>query len=254
MLTCVLIGAAFWLFESRRDVARATAVADVSIADPPPHTEPSSLWLRDGSARIRIAPHDIVPVASAGNYVEYALKNGRTHLIRGTLAAEERRLKRFNIVRLHRTRLINVAWVKELQPGLNGDFEIMLGNGQTAGSRRYKHAVAAITEPAGADGLRPVASARPVEWAETQKTECSAVGTSDYSSAFQHFSRHSVTVIASCPVYKYLAFGPSPHARTRHRSAERPPAGSSNVLRTLQILRRTGARPRIVRACRGHDA
>ena len=33
------------------------------------------------------------------------------HLVRGTLAAEEARLTKFNIVRVHRTRLVNLTRV-----------------------------------------------------------------------------------------------------------------------------------------------
>ena len=51
------------------------------------------VWLRDGSTRIRIEPRDILWVSSAGNYVEYSLADGINHLVRGTLAAEEARIK-----------------------------------------------------------------------------------------------------------------------------------------------------------------
>jgi DNA-binding LytR/AlgR family response regulator len=73
------------------------------------------VWLRDGSARIRIDPRDILWISSAGNYVEYALAGGRTHLVRGTLAAGEARLTKFNIVRVHRTRLVNLSRVTGLR-------------------------------------------------------------------------------------------------------------------------------------------
>ena len=103
------------------------------------------VWLRDGSTRIRIEPPDILWVSSAGNYVEYCLAGGVNHLVRGTLAAEEARLAPFNIVRVHRTRLVNLTRVSELKPGANGDFELTLDTGQAiSGSRRYRDAVASI--------------------------------------------------------------------------------------------------------------
>ena len=95
-------------------------------------------------------------VTSAGNYVEYCLADGRTHLIRGTLAAEEARLAPFGIVRVHRTRLVSLARVSAVQPGPNGDFELSLDTGQTvSGSRRYRSAVVSVVEGASAPAPPP---------------------------------------------------------------------------------------------------
>ena len=66
------------------------------------------IWLRDGARSIRIEPRDILWITSAGNYIEYSLADGTNHLIRGTLAAAESELTRFNLVRIHRTRLANL--------------------------------------------------------------------------------------------------------------------------------------------------
>jgi hypothetical protein len=142
-VTCFMIGAGFWFANDRVNARTEKAAAINPFESNSPHV----LWLRDGSARIRIEPRDIVWVSSAGNYVEYCLVGGRTHLVRGTLAAEEARLKPFSIVRVHRTRLVNLTRVSRVTPGLNGDFELMLDTGQAAtGSRRYRGAVASIEE------------------------------------------------------------------------------------------------------------
>ena len=112
------------------------------------HTKPSVGFADSGLAprryqRIRIEPHDILWISSADNYVEYALAGGRNHLVRGTLAAEEARLTKFNIVRVHRTRMVNLSRVTGLKAGPNGDFELTLDTGQAiAGSRRYRAAAA----------------------------------------------------------------------------------------------------------------
>jgi hypothetical protein len=148
VMTCVLIGSTLWLIDSRRENRRAGPEATAPRADPtsPP---PETVWLRDGSSRIRIEARDILTVASAGNYVEYCMADGRTHLVRGTLAAEETRLTKFNIVRVHRTRLVNLSRVTGLKAGPNGDFELTLDTGQpVSGSRRYRDAVASIEAPA----------------------------------------------------------------------------------------------------------
>jgi hypothetical protein len=149
VVTCFMLGLAFWLSASHRDRGTQRAAAALPASAPPP-----VLWLRDGPARIRVEPGDIVLVTSAGNYVEYRMADGRTHLIRGTLAAEEARVAPFNIVRVHRTRLISLSRVSALQSGPSGDFELTLDTGQTvAGSRRYRSAVASVVE--GAAALSP---------------------------------------------------------------------------------------------------
>jgi hypothetical protein len=146
VITCLLIGGALWLIGSRREAQQARSVETAAPADPrsaPPHM----VWLRDGSTRIRIEPRNILWISSAGNYVEYSLADDVNHLVRGTLAAEEARLTPFHIVRVHRTRLVNLTRVRGLQTGANGDFELTLDTGQTiSGSRRYRGAVASIEE------------------------------------------------------------------------------------------------------------
>ena len=77
--------------------------------------------------------------------LEYRVADNKTHLIRGTLAAEEERLRKFGVVRVHRTRLVNLSRVTGIKSGASGDFELTLDSGQSiAGSRRYRQAVAPI--------------------------------------------------------------------------------------------------------------
>ena len=141
VMTGLLIGGTLWLIDSCRETRRSRPGSVAAPAEPPPHM----VWLRDGSTRIRIEPRDILWIGSAGNYVEYSLADGVSHLVRGTLAAEEARLAPYQIVRVHRTRLVNRNRVIEFRPGANGDFELTLDTGQTVGgSRRYRDALDAI--------------------------------------------------------------------------------------------------------------
>jgi LytTr DNA-binding domain len=153
VITCLLIGGSLWLIDSRSEAQQSRSVPTTAPADPP---APHLVWLRDGSARIRIEPSDILWISSAGNYVEYSLAGGRNHLVRGTLAAEEARLTKFSIVRVHRTRLVNLSRVTGLKPGPNGDFELTLDSGQAiAGSRRYRSAISSIEELAASSAPLP---------------------------------------------------------------------------------------------------
>jgi LytTr DNA-binding domain-containing protein len=136
VVTCLLIGSSFWLIESRREAQRSAAdTTAAQAATPGQHL----VWLRDGSTRIRIDPRDVLWISSAGNYVEYRLVDGANHLIRGTLAAAEAELRRFNLTRIHRTRLANLDRVTHVEMKPSGDFELTFETGATVqGSRRYK--------------------------------------------------------------------------------------------------------------------
>ena len=148
LATCVLLGLTFWFALSRRELARCRAAVEVASATTTPAA--NHLWLRDGATSIRVAPRDVVWVSSAGNYVEYRLISGAAHLIRTTLAKEEPRLQPFGVVRVHRTRLVNLHRVIGVTPRPSGDFELRLDNGESvAGSRRYRAAIAGLAIDSG---------------------------------------------------------------------------------------------------------
>jgi hypothetical protein len=132
----------FWLAE--RPAVPAPAGSNELLPDGTGDRAPP-LWLRDGRVSILVNPNEIISVASAGNYVEFQLTGARNHLIRTTLQAQELKLAPLGIVRVHRSRLVNLKRVVALEWRAAGDFEVRLDSGETcAGSRRFKAAVAAI--------------------------------------------------------------------------------------------------------------
>ena len=145
------IAVMFWLAE-RPAVAAPMPIAPMpikadEIAADIAESRPSApeLWLRDGRSSILIEPREIVSVISAGNYVEFQLTGGRSHLIRTTLQAQEARLAPFGIARVHRSRLVNLKRIVGLEWRASGDFEVRLDSGElVTGSRRFKAAVASI--------------------------------------------------------------------------------------------------------------
>lgn len=135
---------AFWLAERPAASAIRTDAIEAEAAHAPAALR--ELWLRDGRHSILANPDQIVWVGSAGNYVEFRLTDGRTHLIRTTLQAEAARLAKFGIVRVHRSRLVNPMRIVALEWRASGDFEIRLDTGETVpGSRRFRAAVMAMT-------------------------------------------------------------------------------------------------------------
>jgi DNA-binding LytR/AlgR family response regulator len=134
----------FWL--GRRAVAqRASAPREDAPNVSTAHAANSQFWLRDGRISVLVDANDIVSVSSAGNYVEYKLTGGRKHLVRATLQSQEARLAPLGIVRVHRSRLVNLKRVVALEGRSSGDFEVRLDTGEiVAGSRRFKSTVAEI--------------------------------------------------------------------------------------------------------------
>jgi two-component system LytT family response regulator len=77
-------------------------------------------------------------VESAGNYVKLHV-GSESHLLRETMSEMERKLGDEKFVRIHRTVIVNLDRIKELQPWFNGEYIVILNNGiKLTASRGYK--------------------------------------------------------------------------------------------------------------------
>jgi hypothetical protein len=138
VLVYAAIAASYWMFQYVEERRRAAAQAPAD----------GRIEVRDGGAAVFLVPSDITHVEAAGNYVEFHT-NGRTHLVRGTLASWEARLTARGFVRVHRSRLVNRTKIAALKPTPAGDVEITLaGGGTVVGSRRYRAALGAAAPSA----------------------------------------------------------------------------------------------------------
>lgn len=80
-------------------------------------------------------------VEAADNYVRLHV-GSETHLLRETLGAMESRLDPARFVRIHRSNLVNIDRVKELQPWFHGDYIVILQDGSRLNlSRTYRERV-----------------------------------------------------------------------------------------------------------------
>ena len=64
-------------------------------------------------------------VESAGNYVCLHVR-GESHLLRETMNGLEARLDPARFVRIHRTAIVNIDQIKELQPLFHGEYQVVL--------------------------------------------------------------------------------------------------------------------------------
>ncbi len=81
---------------------------------------------------------EIAWIEAAGNYLE--LHSGKeSHLIREPIGDFEQRLNPEHFIRIHRSCIVNVEHIKELQPGFGGEYLVVMNDGQQlTASRGYR--------------------------------------------------------------------------------------------------------------------
>lgn len=146
LLTFTLYLAVIYAFrhmaELRRELQTARAEASRS----------SRITLKSGGSTIFIDAHAVDWARAAGNYVEISA-GGKMHLARITLTALDEQLQASGaeIVRTHRSWLVNKARLREVRPTGDGDQIAILQAGEEVPiSRRYRDALSAEEERAGA--------------------------------------------------------------------------------------------------------
>jgi two-component system, LytTR family, response regulator len=97
----------------------------------------SRFTVRTGS-RIQVVPaEDVTWIAAAGDYSELHTRNA-THLLRETMNSLEERLDPSRFARIHRSRIVNLARVRELHTIENREFIVKLcDDSQHRSSRTY---------------------------------------------------------------------------------------------------------------------
>lgn len=78
-------------------------------------------------------------IEAAGNYLRLHVGD-KAHLIRQTMNEIERQLDPDDFIRIHRSSIVNLSRVKELQRGNGGEFDVVLETGKRLRlSRGYRH-------------------------------------------------------------------------------------------------------------------
>jgi two-component system, LytTR family, response regulator len=96
------------------------------------------LLVRDRTRAYFLATDSIDRLSAAGNYVEIHVA-GKVHLVREPLAKLAAQLDPGEFIRVHRSHVVRLSFITELQPMFHGDYELVLRNGERlALSRRYK--------------------------------------------------------------------------------------------------------------------
>jgi len=111
-------------------------VNDIKTEPGPPRLE--RLVVKSGGRVFFLRTDEIDWIEAAGNYVRLHLGD-ESHLFRETMNHMETRLDARRFARIHRSRIVNVERIRELQPWFNGEYVVILRNGtRLTLSRNYR--------------------------------------------------------------------------------------------------------------------
>lgn len=102
------------------------------------HKEPSRLAIRDGGKTTWVDQDDIEWIDAAGDYM-CVQAQGTTYIMRKTMKELEKELDDSILQRIHRSTIINIKHVKEMESHINGEYFLTLNSGHRVKlSRTYK--------------------------------------------------------------------------------------------------------------------
>lgn len=91
--------------------------------------KPARLAVKAEGRIVFLRPEEIVWIEASDNYVIIHGADGSRLMQRGTLSAMEEKLGSAGFARVNRSALVNLDQVRELQPTLHGDHDVVLRNG-----------------------------------------------------------------------------------------------------------------------------
>ena len=120
---------------------RTDDVAPVTGAPPAPRRYPDRILVTKRGHGVFVPAHTIEYVESAGNYVRIHVGPDE-HRLRMRLNEIAQALDPSRVVRIHRTVIVNVAYVAEIQPWFSGDAIVIMRDGAKLRlSRHYRAAI-----------------------------------------------------------------------------------------------------------------
>jgi two-component system LytT family response regulator len=111
---------------SNGDLRRRLLALVQDLEPTPPRLE--RFVIKSGGRVFFVRADEIDWIEAAGNYVKLHV-GGDTHLFRETMNAVEAQLPPETFYRIHRSHIVNIERVKELQPWFNGEYVVFLKTG-----------------------------------------------------------------------------------------------------------------------------
>jgi two-component system LytT family response regulator len=109
------------------------------IRDDAPNQGPMSRIMIKSNGRVSLVKiSDIDWIEASGNYLRLHVGE-KVHMIRETMSSMEQKLHSDQFMRIHRSTIVNIDRIKEMQPWFHGEYEVHLYNGKRLSmSRGYK--------------------------------------------------------------------------------------------------------------------
>jgi two-component system LytT family response regulator len=118
--------------ETRRDAQRSTERAGVLSG------WGERIAIKSDHRILLLRTAEIDWIEAAGNYVNIHAKHG-THFVRETMHSIAGKMPPSRFMRIHRSTIINLDRVKELKPGVNGEYLVLMHSGEALTlSRGYR--------------------------------------------------------------------------------------------------------------------
>jgi two-component system LytT family response regulator len=91
-------------------------------------------------------PSEVIAAEANGNYVLLQQRSG-SHLLRESLSAVAEKLQPFGFIRIHRSALVNAAFVEAIEPCVTGEYLLRIRTGKTYNvTRTYKENLKVLTK------------------------------------------------------------------------------------------------------------
>lgn len=133
----------------RPELARALtrlleSVGTPTAASSPPDERPARLAIRHEGRVVFVPLRDVAWVKADGDFVRVNAAR-QTYMVRETMGEVEARLPGGRFVRVHRSAIINVDRVREIQPWFKGDYVVLMDDGTRIHTgRTYREKVQAL--------------------------------------------------------------------------------------------------------------
>jgi two-component system response regulator LytT len=101
--------------------------------------EKNELIVKEGRALVRLFHENILWLESEGNYTSINLKNAKRRVVRTTLSELEEQLASINFIRIHKSFLVNKAYITEVRANT-----IMIDNQELSVGRTYQQNLADV--------------------------------------------------------------------------------------------------------------
>ena len=122
----------------RTEGERASQLLQASLSLRSLRPESSRIAIKAQGRILFIDSAEVISVHAQGNYV-LLRKDSGSYLLRESISDVAEKLRPFGFIRIHRSILVNSAFVEELRPSVTGDYELRLKGGKEyTVTRTYK--------------------------------------------------------------------------------------------------------------------